>query len=88
MNFLFSQADRRLSSRRERELYDAILPDWPSRRPDLTPLDFWCWARIKSIIFKRRSGWSKTEAAIERAIVEAVNSIPQAEIDRTVKEGF
>ena len=45
---------------------------WPARSPDLTPLDFYLWGHMKSIVYKEKSN-SKEE--LLRRIMEASRKI-------------
>lgn len=52
---------------------------WPPRSPDLTPLDFYLFGRIKNNIFKNRI---HTLEELEAAILQEVQSITQDELQR------
>ena len=73
-----------MMTRRGKQFCDALLPDWPSRSPDLSPLDYWAWNRIKTGLHKIEGGWPKTEQRMEEAIFEVVESISQLELNRAI----
>ena len=50
--------------------------NWPSRSPDLNPLDYWVWAYLKSkVYFPKPQNLDQLESAISREI-EILNSKP------------
>ena len=87
LNYLNLKTRGRLCSRRGRNLFDTVLPDWPSRSPDISPLDYWCWSRIKNGMMKSEAGWPKSVAQMERAILFQVESMTQVEINGAI-DGF
>lgn len=50
---------------------------WPARSPDMTPLDFYVWGRIKDITFKQQPD---SRQALEAAVLQAFNTIPAVEL--------
>lgn len=52
---------------------------WPARSPDLTPLDFYLFGRIKNNIFKNRL---HTLEELEAAIQQEIQSITPNELER------
>lgn len=65
-----------------REFYDDRLISrgvWPARSPDLTPLDFYIFGRIKNNIFKNRP---HTLEELEEAIRHELESITPDELER------
>lgn len=59
---------------------------WPPRSPDLTPLDFWFWGHIKSLVYRQKS---HTLHELKLAIENAIQSLPiehvHAAINHVVK---
>lgn len=47
---------------------------WPARSPDLTPLDFHLWGRVKTIVYDDGNGPS-TEAELRRKIITAFEAV-------------
>lgn len=54
---------------------------WPPRSPDLTPMDFYFWGRLKSLVYKSRY---QTLAELRQAIEHHVASITPDELHRAV----
>ncbi|XP_031327482.1 uncharacterized protein LOC116158782 [Photinus pyralis] len=52
---------------------------WPPSSPDLTPLDYFLFGRIKNNIFKNRL---HTLEELERAIRQEINDVTQDELER------
>lgn len=50
---------------------------WPARSPDLTPLDFYVWGRVKDLTFKENPN---TRVALEAALRRTFNAIPAIEV--------
>lgn len=50
---------------------------WPPRSPDITPLDFYLWGRIKDLTFKQRPNSRQT---LEAAVRNAFDSISPVEL--------
>jgi hypothetical protein len=46
---------------------------WPSRSPDLTPLDFFAWGFIKDVVYSRKV---RDMADLRQRIIEAVEYFP------------
>jgi hypothetical protein len=53
--------------------------DWPSRSPDLNPLDFFCWGFLKSKVF---SPMPHTMQQLKTRIRQEVANLDQAMIRR------
>lgn len=60
------------------------LIEWPARSPDLTPMDFFLWGHIKSIIYKTPV---QNVEDLRNRIVEACNNIP-LQTFQNVREEF
>jgi transposase len=60
------------------------LIEWPARSPDLTPMDFFLWGHIKSIIYKTPV---ENIEDLRNRIVEACNNIP-LQTFQNVREEF
>lgn len=58
--------------------------EWPPRSPDLTPLDFFLWGYIKSIVYKTKPA---SLQELRQRIIEACRNIPR-EIFQKVREEF
>ena len=56
---------------------------WPPRRPDLSPLDYWFWAWLKSKVFTLQSQLRSIED-LKRRIVEVCKSITPEEFSSDV----
>ena len=82
--YLHGKVGQRMMSRRGRQMCEATLPDWPSRSPDLSPLDYWAWDRIKTGLHKAEGGWPKTEQRMRAAILEVVETISQTELNKAI----
>lgn len=54
---------------------------WPARSPDLTPLDFYLWGRIKDLTYKRNPD---SRDALEAAVRYAFDFIPAVELINAV----
>lgn len=54
---------------------------WPARSPDLTCIDFYLWGKVKNIVYETPS---TTHDDIITRILNAINSIPRAEIEAAV----
>lgn len=50
---------------------DSLLA-WPPRSPDLNPLDFFLWAFVKSLIYKKRA---RTIRGLKHKIEEALDNV-------------
>lgn len=53
--------------------------NWPARSPDLTPLDFFLWNRLKSVVYEHQP---TSLNHLKRNIVEAVQNIRLEEVQR------
>ena len=73
-----------MMSKRGRQFCDAMLPDRPSRSPDLSPLDYWAWNRIKTALLKVEGGLPKTIQRMEAEILNVVQTISQTEINNAI----
>lgn len=58
--------------------------EWPPRSPDLTPLDFFLWGHLKTVVYKTQPADIDD---LKRRIVAACRSLP-AEVFRNVREEF
>ena len=58
--------------------------EWPPRSPDLTPLDFFLWGHLKSIVYKTEP---RDLEDLKRRITAACREL-QAEVFRNVREEF
>lgn len=54
---------------------------WPARSPDLTPLDFFLWGRIKDLTYQQRPN---SREALEAALRHAFNLISPVELINAV----
>lgn len=61
---------------------DDNFADWPPRSPDLTPLDFFLWGRIKEIVYKDRP---KNLIQLKNRIREACEEIPADHVRNAVR---
>lgn len=59
--------------------------EWPARSPDLTPLDFFLWGHLKSIVFKTKP--DSIEDLRQRIITECRYNIPR-EVFHNVRTEF
>ena len=54
---------------------------WPPHSPDLSPLDFWAWSRLKSLSVKKTAnGFYKDRAELMRCVTETWNEITPEEL--------
>ena len=53
---------------------------WPSRSPDLSPLDFWLWTELKEKVYRNNP---KTLEDLQRFITVEINNITPALLQRT-----
>lgn len=58
---------------------------WPARSPDLAPLDFFVWGKIKDITFRQRP---QTKDELQAALLQAFNSIPNIELINAVRRSL
>lgn len=58
--------------------------EWPARSPDLTPLDFFLWGYVKSIVYKTKP---LDLADLRRRITDAIRSVTP-EMLRNVRRNF
>lgn len=58
--------------------------EWPARSPDLSPLDFFLWGHLKSVVYRERPN---NLHDLEHRIMEAVQDIPKAWLNRSLN-GF
>lgn len=56
---------------------------WPARSPDLTPLDYYFWGRVKDIVYKSEP---QTPADLQRRIKAACASLTREEILRATRD--
>lgn len=59
---------------------------WPARSPDLTPMDFFYWPKLKSRVYNHIPITTVDE--LKRRIVEASNEITPLEIQNSVNEFY
>uniref|UniRef100_A0A0N5C215 Transposable element Tc3 transposase n=1 Tax=Strongyloides papillosus TaxID=174720 RepID=A0A0N5C215_STREA len=52
---------------------------WPARSPDLNPLDFYLWRRLKDLVSKNRS---ETIEILKTQITDAIRNISVDELER------
>ena len=57
--------------------------EWPPRSPDLTPLDFFLWGYIKSIVYKTKPA---SLQELWQRIIEACRNIPREIFQKARKE--
>lgn len=57
---------------------------WPPRSPDLTPLDFYFWGRVKDLAYS--TPLTTKQEGIER-VLNAINSLSNAEIHKATHNG-
>ena len=57
---------------------------WPPRSPDLSPLVFYFWGRIKDLV--SATAFTTKEDCIDR-VIHAINSLSRDEIKRATHEG-
>lgn len=59
--------------------------EWPPRSPDMTPLDYWFWARLKRTLrmINRCENLARTRQAIETVCADL---IPDAELVRAIED--
>jgi len=55
---------------------------WPPRSPDLTPLDFYLWGRVKELVYSSRV---ENLEQLRRRIVEAFSNLDPLEIRRATQ---
>lgn len=60
---------------------------WPARSPDLTPMDFYVWGHMKSIVYQDGHPVSTVEILRQR-IIDAANEIRGQLTSRVVKTGL
>ena len=48
--------------------------EWPPRSPDLTPLDFFLWGHLKSVVYRNRP---RNIDELKEAIRQEIRSIPR-----------
>lgn len=58
------------------------LAQWPSRSPDLTPLDFYLWGRLKAIVY---STPVNTRDELMNRVVAAINGLQREEIRKATR---
>ena len=56
---------------------------WPPHSPDLTPLDFYLWGYLKSVVYQEAP---EDLATLKRAIRAAVRAIPPSVCARVAEE--
>ena len=52
---------------------------WPPRSPDLTPLDFYLWGRLKGVVYRSNP---KTIETLKRETIREISSIDEDELKR------
>lgn len=57
---------------------------WPPRSPDLTPLDFYLWGRIKNIVYESPI---ESKEDLKRRVEDAFHSLKGEEIERATNRG-
>lgn len=60
---------------------------WPARSPDLTPMDFYVWGHMKSLVYEQPNPVPSVEVLKQR-IIDAANKIRLTLTTRVVKTGF
>nr|CAH7731459.1 unnamed protein product [Callosobruchus chinensis]CAH7752627.1 unnamed protein product [Callosobruchus chinensis] len=60
---------------------------WPARCPDLTPVDFYVWGHLKSLVYDPLRGPVSSQEDLRTRILEAANSIGERLTTRVVKTG-
>lgn len=55
--------------------------EWPPRSPDLTPLDFFLWGYLKSVVYAQKP---KTIPELKAEITQACRRLPHSAIDRSL----
>ena len=58
--------------------------EWPPRSPDLTPLDFFLWGHLKSVVYRHRP---RNIDELKEAITQEIRNIPRETLLR-VKMSF
>ena len=74
LNFLHGKFPDRLISRRSEHA-------WPAHSPDLSPLDYWFWGAIESVIYIQKPN---SIPALKRMVNEAARAISEDEVRRAV----
>ena len=61
---------------------DNQFTNWPARSPDLTPLDYYLWGRLKEIVYKDRPANGNE---LRNRIIRACNDLQEVEIKNAVR---
>jgi len=51
--------------------------EWPARSPDLTPLDYWLWPHLKSMVFRRQRRFESLND-LTQSVRQEIEMIPLA----------
>ena len=57
---------------------------WPPYSPDLTPIDFWLWPKLKAIIFSKRHKPLTSVRGLKLAIMHAFRRLQSENFDHVV----
>ena len=57
---------------------------WPRYSPDLTPIDFWLWPKLKAIIFSKRHKPLTSVRVLKLAIMHAFRQLQSENFDHVV----
>ena len=64
------------------------LVQWPARSPDLSPLDFWAWSRLKSLGLDATSrGYYRNRKHCKQKLAQVWNEISSEELYRACTKG-
>ena len=58
---------------------------WPARSPDLTPLDFFLWGRVKNLVYSAQNLPYANVAELQSKVEEVLNNIDHSEIRRATR---
>ena len=70
-----------LQDRLIRKVFSII---WPPYSPDLTPIDFWLWPKLKAIIFSKRHKLLTSVRGLKLAIMHAFRRLQSESFDHVV----
>ena len=57
---------------------------WPPYFPDLTPIDFWLWPKLRAIIFSKRHKPLTSVRELKRVIMHAFRRLQSENFDHVV----
>lgn len=60
---------------------------WPARSPDLTPMDFYLWGHMKSLVYNEPHPISSVDV-LRQKIIDAANEIRRGLTTGVVKSGL